>query len=147
MHQIGVRLSVGELLTQFKETVVIKGHVSRDLELTKTLFKEKTKPVLFENLDGYRAVGNLWSTRERIAQAMGVTSVELTAKMMQAMNSPSQPQEVENAPFDKNVMTEFDLRESAIPKFYPTAAGSSQQVLSLLNTMGLGTCRSIDSCS
>lgn len=123
MRQTGGRLSVRELLDQFKETIVIKGHVSRELELTKTLFKEKTKPVLFENLDGYRAVGNLWSTRERVAQAMGVTPVELSKKMMQAMDSPSSPQEIENAPFDKNILTDFDLRESAIPKFYPTDGG------------------------
>lgn len=78
---------------------------------------------MFENLDGFRAVGNLWSTRERIARAMGTTPTELTAKMMQAMDSPSTPQEVDNAPFDKNVLTDFDLRESAIPKFYPTDGG------------------------
>ncbi|MCU0852314.1 MAG: UbiD family decarboxylase [Thermoplasmata archaeon] len=110
-------------IDQFKETVTIKGHISRDLELTKILHKERTRPVLFENLDGYRAVGNLWSTRERIAQAMGVTPPELTAKMIQAMDSPSAPQEIENAPFEKNILTDFDLRESAIPKFYATDGG------------------------
>jgi UbiD family decarboxylase len=116
-------LAVRELLKQFNETVVVKGHVSKDLELTKTLFKEKTKPILFENLDGFRAVGNLWSTRERIAQAMNVSPEELTRKMMQAMDSPSLPQEIDNAPFEQNILTDFDLRESAIPKFYPTDGG------------------------
>ncbi|MBU0684516.1 MAG: UbiD family decarboxylase [Thermoplasmatota archaeon] len=116
-------MAVRELLNQFNETVVVKGHVSRELELTNTLFKEKMKPVLFENLDGFRAVGNLWSTRERIARAMGVSPEELTRKMMQAMDSPSQPQEIDKAPFEKNILTDFDLRESAIPKFYPTDGG------------------------
>lgn len=97
--------------------------MSRELELTKILLKEKTKPVLFENLDGFRAVGNLWSTRERIARAMDTTPAELTRKMMQAMDSPSAPQEIENAPFDKNIMTDFDLRESSIPKFYAGDGG------------------------
>lgn len=116
-------MAVRELLNQFKETVVVKGHVSRELELTSSLFKEKNKPVLFENLDGFRAIGNLWSTRERISRAMGVSPEELTRKMMQAMDSPSQPQEIDNSPFDKNILTDFDLRESAIPKFYPTDGG------------------------
>jgi len=101
----------------------VKGHISRDLELTKILFKEKTKPVLFENLDGHRAIGNLWSTRDRIAKAMATSPRELTTKMMQAMDSPSTPQEIDNAPFDKNILTDFDLRESAIPKFYATDGG------------------------
>jgi UbiD family decarboxylase len=116
-------LAVRELLNQFNETVVVKGHVARELELTKTLFKERTKPILFENLDGFRAIGNLWSTRERIAAAMGVSPADLTMKMMRAMDSPSKPQEIENAPFDQNILTDFDLRESAIPKFYATDGG------------------------
>ncbi|MBN1677855.1 MAG: UbiD family decarboxylase [Candidatus Thermoplasmatota archaeon] len=116
-------MSIRKLLSQFEETIVVKGHISRELELTKILFKERTTPVLFEDLDGYVAVGNLWSTRERIAEAMNATPEELTKKMMQAMDSPSPPQEIENAPFDKNVITDFDLRESAIPKFYQTDGG------------------------
>lgn len=123
MHQTGVPLSVRAFLDKSDETIVVKGHISRDLELTHVLYKEKTKPVLFENLDGFRAVGNLWSTRERIAQAMGVEPMELTKRMMRAMDNPSPPQEIENAPFDRNVLTDFDLRESAIPKFYKTDGG------------------------
>ena len=110
-------------MDKFDDKIVIKGHISKEFELTRILFKERTKPVMFENLDGFRAVGNLWSTRERIANAMGVEPAELTKKMMQAMDNPSPPQEIENAPFDKNVLTDFDLRESAIPKFYKTDGG------------------------
>jgi len=116
-------LSVRELLGQFDETIVVKGRISRELELTKILFKEKTTPVLFENLDNHRAIGNLWSTRDRIARAMGTSPQELTNKMMQAMDSPSQPQEIDKAPFEQNMLTDFDLRESAIPKFYATDGG------------------------
>jgi len=116
-------LSIRQLLSQFDETITVTGKISRDLELTKILYKERTKPVLFENLDGFHAVGNLWSTRERIAKAMNTTSQELTGKMMEAMSNPSAPQEIDNAPFDKNVLTDFDLRESAIPKFYPSDGG------------------------
>ncbi len=116
-------MSIRELLGQFEETAVVKGHISRELELTKILRKETTRPVLFEDLDGHRAVGNMWSTRERIAKALGTSPAELTTKMMLAMDSPSQPQEIENAPFEKNILTDFDLRESAIPRFYPTDGG------------------------
>jgi len=116
-------LSIRALLDQFPETIVVKGKISRELEITKILLKERTKPVLFENLDGYRAVGNLWSTRERIARAMHTTPADLSKKMLQAMDSPSKPQEIEKAPFDSNVLTDFDLRESAIPKFYDGDGG------------------------
>ena len=116
-------MSIRALLDQFPETIVVKGKISRELELTKILLKERTKPVLFENLDGYRAVGNLWSTRERIARAMHTTPADISKKMLQAMDSPSPPQEIEKAPFDSNVLTDFDLRESAIPKFYDGDGG------------------------
>ena len=43
--------------------------------------------------------------------------------MLEAMSSPSPPQEVEKAPFEDNVLTEFDLRESAIPKFFEGDGG------------------------
>ena len=111
------------MLSQFDDTVVVKGKISRELELTKILLKERTRPVLFENLDGFRAVGNLWSTRERIARAMNTAPADLSQKMLDAMDSPSPPQEIESAPFDKNVLTDFDLRESAIPKFYKDDGG------------------------
>src|SRR4030042_3148108 len=123
MHKDGVGLSIRQLLSQFDETITVTGRISRDLELTKRLYKERTKPVLFENLDGFHAVGNLWSTRERIAKAMNTTSQELTGKMMEAMSNPSAPPEIDNAPFDKNIRADFDLRESAIPKFYPSDGG------------------------
>ncbi len=102
---------------------MIKGKVSRDTEVTKYLLKEPTRPILFQDLDGYTAVGNLWSTRERIAKAMGTTPADLTSKMVRAMDSPAPPQEIESAPFEKNMLTDFDLRASAIPKFYPTDGG------------------------
>jgi len=102
---------------------VIKGKVSRDTEVTKYLLKSPTRPILFQDLDGYTAVGNLWSTRERIAKAMGTTPADLTSKMVKAMDSPSPPQEIESAPFEENMLTDFDLRASAIPKFYPTDGG------------------------
>ena len=111
------------MLDKMEETVVIKGRVSKELEVTKYLLKASTKPILFEDLEGYTAVGNLWSTRERIAAAMGTTPSELPGKMLKAMDSPSPPQEIENAPFDRNVLDEFDLRASAIPKFYKTDGG------------------------
>jgi UbiD family decarboxylase len=111
------------MLEGLEETVVVKGRVSRDLEVTKHLLKAEGKPVLFENLDSHRAVGNLWASRERIADALRTTPEELSLRMLEAMDSPTAPQEIDRAPFEDNVLTEFDLRESAIPRFYPGDGG------------------------
>ncbi|UCE91678.1 MAG: UbiD family decarboxylase [Methanobacteriota archaeon] len=111
------------MLEGFEETVVVKGKVSRDLEATKYLTKAGDRPVLFEDLDGHRAVGNLWASRKRIEQALKSTPEELSARMQEAMSAPSAPQEVDRAAFEENVLTDFDLRESAIPKFYSGDGG------------------------
>ena len=116
-------MSIRSFLDRFEETVVVKGRVSRDLEVTKYLLKAKDKPVLFEDLDGHRAVGNLWASRERISEALKTPQDGLSAKMLEAMGSPTPPQEVESAPFEENVLERFDLRESAIPKFYAGDGG------------------------
>lgn len=96
----------------------VKGRVSRDLEVTKHLLKARDKPVLFDDLDGHRAVGNLWASRTRIADALRTTPEGLSIRMLEAMDSPTTPQEIDRAPFEENVLTDFDLRESAIPKFF-----------------------------
>ena len=107
----------------FEDTVVVKGRVSRDLEVTKYLTKAGDKPVLFEDLDGHRAIGNLWASRKRIGQSLRSTPEELSSRMLEAMSAPTPPQEIDKAPFEENVMTDFDLRESAIPKFYSGDGG------------------------
>lgn len=104
-------------------TVEVKGRVSRDLEVTKYLTKAGDKPVLFEDLDGHRAVGNLWASRKRIEQTLKSGPEDLSARMLEAMSAPSAPQEVDSAAFEENVLTDFDLRESAIPKFYAGDGG------------------------
>lgn len=119
----GDLLSIRSMLDGLEETVVVKGRVSRDLEVTKYLLKAKDNPVFFENLDGHKAIGNLWARRERVAEALKTTPEELSLRMLEAMDSPTAPQEIDRAPFEENALTEFDLRESAIPKFYQGDGG------------------------
>jgi UbiD family decarboxylase len=65
-------MSIRYFIEKFKdETKVIKGHVDKKLELSKILLENMEKIVFFENLSGYKAVGNLWSTRDRIAKSFG----------------------------------------------------------------------------
>jgi UbiD family decarboxylase len=103
--------------------VTVKGRVSRDLEVARYLAKAGDAPVLFENLDGHRAVGNLWASRKRIEHALRSSSEQLSLRMLEAMSSPTPPQEVDKAPFEQNILTEFDLNESAIPKFFDGDGG------------------------
>jgi len=55
------------------DVVTVKERTSRELEATRLLQRHPRNPVHFTDLDGHEAVGNLWSTRERLAAAMGTT--------------------------------------------------------------------------
>lgn len=116
-------MSLKTYIEAFPEIEVIEKEVSREYEITKILKENPTKPVLFDNLDGYKAVGNLWSTRERIARGLGCKQEEMVFKILEAMKNPTTTKVMEDSPFFKNRLKNFDLRESPIPKWFPEDGG------------------------
>ncbi len=116
-------MSLRAHIEAFPEIEVIDKEVSRVHEITKILKKDPTKPILFNNLDGYRAIGNLWGTRERMAKGLGCEQEELTSKLLEAMANPIPPKTLDESPFFKNELTDFDLNESPIPKWFPEDGG------------------------
>ena len=105
------------------ETITIKEKVSREVEVTRHLLAHPNVPVHFTDLDGFEAAGNLWSTRDRVASALGVTKDELLAKLLDAQSHPKDTRLVEHAPFQQNASTDVDLLDSPVPKLYPRDAG------------------------
>ncbi|ASJ00702.1 UbiD family decarboxylase [Thermococcus gorgonarius] len=113
-----------EIIKMFEDEVVrVYEPVSKELEITKYLLKYKTRPVLFEDVDGWRAVGNLWSTRERIARFLNVRKEDLLHLISRGMENPRPVKVVERAPFFSNSTTDFSLRELPVPKYYPKDGG------------------------
>ena len=105
------------------ETITIKEKVSREIEVTRHLLAHPNVPVHFSDLDGFEAAGNLWSTRDRVASALGVTKDDLLAKLLDAQSHPKDTRLVEHAPFQQNASTDVDLLDSPVPKLYPRDAG------------------------
>lgn len=117
-------MAVREWLDRFRDEVVpIDARVSRELEVTRHLLAHPQAPVHFRDLEGYEAVGGLWSTRDRIARAMNIPREQLTAKVGEAIRNPEDFRVVDGAGFLSNETTDFDLRDSPVPKFYPKDAG------------------------
>ena len=116
-------MALRNLLDSMKDAITVDEDVPLELEVSKILMKDQTRPVMFSRLHGMRAAGNLWSTRERIAGAMRVRKDELMPKLMEAMASPSPPKLVGDAPFMDDVRTEFDLTQLPIPKYFPGDQG------------------------
>ncbi len=117
-------MAVRPWLERFSDDVVtIKERTSRELECTRILLKHPRSPVHFADLDGHEAVGNLWSTRDRVASAMNTTRDALLGHLMLSMSHPEDFHAVEKAGFQANETTDVDLLESPIPKLYPGDAG------------------------
>ncbi|NLK25556.1 MAG: UbiD family decarboxylase [Euryarchaeota archaeon] len=111
------------LLAEMKDITVVDRPVNVDLEVSRLLAQDVTAPILFKDINGMRAAGNIWSTRDRIAAALKISKEELMSKMLEALSSPSDPRQVDSAPFLEDVREEFDLTKLPIPRYYPGDAG------------------------
>jgi len=117
-------MAVHPWLERFSDEVVtINERTSREIECTRILAKHPRSPVHFTDLDGYEAVGNLWSTRERVASAMNTTKDALLGHLMLAMSHSEDFRVVDKAGFQANETTDVNLLESPIPKLFPGDAG------------------------
>ena len=91
-------------------------------EVTRQLLADQGRTVLFEDLNGGRAVGNLFSTREKAAAAMNVPRDGIVEHVLQALESPL-PCEVVEDPSFREVSREVDLMSLPIPQYYPEDGG------------------------
>jgi UbiD family decarboxylase len=109
----------------FKDDIkVIDRSISSKLGLTRYMQEDLARPILFTNVDGNgrRLVVNLWSTRARIAKALG-SSVEVLPRMLlKAMGAPVRCS-LGKAPFLKNSTKNVDLTKVPVPTFYKKDGG------------------------
>lgn len=111
------------LLSSFQDVRVIDRHVPCDIEPTKIMLEDQRRPVIFNDLNGAKAAGNLWSSRERVASALGLKKEKLTEALVDAMSIPRKPKEVADPEFRDNINDNFDLLKLPIPKYYPLDGG------------------------
>lgn len=117
-------MAIRDWLETFKGEVITVGErVNREYGVTKHLLANPHKPVHFKDVEGFEAVGNLWSTRERIANALRTNKKELVVHILDAIRLPTDLDMMDSAGFLKNQSEDFDLRDSPIPKYYPNDAG------------------------
>jgi UbiD family decarboxylase len=91
-------------------------------EVTEILAKEQAKTFYFTDLNGGRAIGNRFSTREKIAGALGIKTSEIVDAMASAVSGPKQYAETRDPAF-REVSVNVDLTEMPIPKYYPEDGG------------------------
>ncbi len=115
-------VALADFLKGLPDVRVVKERVSWDLEVTRHLRAHPTDPVLFEDLSGHRAVGNLWAVRDRVGAALGVRRGDLIGVLLEAMHHPQGFEAAERPRFHRS-SADFDLRELPIPRWYPKEPG------------------------
>ena len=117
-------MAIRAWLDRFAADVVrIENPTSREIECTRILLGHPRQPVHFAKLEGGEAVGNLWSTRDRVAASLAIPKEQLLPKLMEAQVRPTDARVVESAPFLAQSTTDVDLRSLPIPKLFPRDAG------------------------
>ncbi len=117
-------MAVREWLERFSDDVLrIDADTNREIEATRILVREPRRPVHFRSLDGVEAVGNLWSTRDRVAAALRTPSEALLGRLMEAQTHPLDTRFVDSAPFLRHSSTDVNLLDLPVPKLFPRDAG------------------------
>lgn len=116
-------MAMQSLLDRMSGVRTVDRRVPAELEPTKLLLEDQGVPLFFKNLNGGKAVGNVWSDRGRVEQALGLPSGGLTKALLGALASPRPVEEVKKAGFEDMVTEKFDLMDLPIPKYYPEDGG------------------------
>ena len=114
-------MSVKESL--FGDIVTVKGPTDPDTrDVTKALQADQTKTVVFEGLNGGKAAGNIFSTREKVAAALNIGKEDIVTHIMKAVEAPKPCQTVDSPEF-KEAPREVDLMSLPIPQYFPEDGG------------------------
>jgi UbiD family decarboxylase len=117
-------MAIRPWLEQFRsEVITVDEPVGRDLDATRRLSAHPRSPVYLPAMEGGPAVGNLWSMRERVAAAMGLTKEQLLPRLLEAQVHPQDTRLVGQAAFLRRTTGDVDLEALPIPKLFPKDAG------------------------
>jgi UbiD family decarboxylase len=85
--------------------------VSKRLEAGGILKAVEPRPVLFENVkdSDYRIMGNLFCSKESIADYLGITTGDIIPTLSKAIEDRSTPEVIQDAPCQEVVETKVDL--------------------------------------
>jgi UbiD family decarboxylase len=103
--------------------VKIRKKVSKRFEAAAIMKEIEDKPVLFENVDGWKVIANLFPTREIISEYFGIKKNELIRFVSKAIEKPTEPELVKNAPCQEVVEESIDLTKLPILFHMPNDGG------------------------
>lgn len=105
------------------DAVVNVDALSRDdCSVTRFLMNDQNATIVFEGLEGGKAVGNRFSTREKIARSLNIPRDGIVNHILDAVAHP-EACKVVDAPAFRQVQLETDLTKLPIPQYFPEDGG------------------------
>ena len=104
-------MGLREFLDKQGSKVTISKPVSKKLTASGLLKELDGKPVIFNKIEesDFRVTGNVFSTKDLVAQYFGIKASDLIPKLINAIENPSKPEVIDNAPCQEAEMDEVDL--------------------------------------
>lgn len=104
-------MSFRNYLEGIKDLTIIKKPVSKKLEASAIINELFDKPVLFEKIkeSDFKVAANIFPTKDSIANYFGCKVNELIPTITKAIENPTKPAVIENAPCQEVEMAEVDL--------------------------------------
>ncbi|NOR84642.1 UbiD family decarboxylase [archaeon] len=123
----------------------IKKQVSATYEIANILAKFDGTPVIFDNVKDHntKVIGNLFSSRDLIAQALNTKKENLLKIMSNSINNPITPKTVKTAPCQEIIEKNVDLNTLPILKYLPSDGGKyipSAIIIIKDNKLGRNVC-------
>jgi len=94
----------------------IKKEVSIKKEIANIIYSLDEKPVIFDNVKGYKfpIFAGITSNRDIIAEGLGTTKEKLLVKLVESLRSPKEPKIVDKAPCQEVIVKDVDLTKIPI---------------------------------
>ena len=112
-----IRSALGENVRTVKESID-----PDSAKVTENLLIDQDAAVLFENINGLQAAGNVYSTRKKIADALNIDADKIVEHILSAIDSPCAVNEARTPEF-RHRLLKVDLMALPVPKYYPKDGG------------------------
>jgi 2,5-furandicarboxylate decarboxylase 1 len=108
-----------QLLTRISEPV------SHEFEAANIIYSLDEQPVLFDNIKGFDfpVFAGITSNRDIIAKGLDTTKEDLLLKLVDALKHPKEPELIDHAPCQENVINDPDLSKLPILHHLPGDGG------------------------
>ncbi len=112
-------------LSESGELRTIAAEVDPHLEMAALLHRLAETPVLFEKIKGseLRAIGNIFTSRERLAAAVGIPAAEFLARLAEAVKAPQSCPLTQTPACQERVWRRVDLGQMPILKHFEKDGG------------------------